>query len=152
MGGKALLGDDAVDRVLFDCDVVAVGRAVDELLGAGLIELPGFGDRVEQLGVLRVEEPGGLLPIFVRHLRLGERVGRGLVGRDLHEVRRQADPGQPVGEKHSCAREAQRADVAGGHEEDLVAGAGEVVGAGAVGRRPGDDPLAFVSQFRDELA
>ena len=151
MRRQPFLADDPIHRVRLDGHVVAVGRAVDQLLRTRAVEQPRLGDRREQLLVLRLEQPADLFAQLVGHARLGERVGRRLVGRDLHEIRPQAESREPVGEKQARARETQRADAAGRHQEDLVAGAREVIGAGAVRGRPGDHPLARVAEPADEL-
>src|SRR5207302_5212508 len=53
---------------------------------------------------------------------------------------------------HSRGRESECPDHAGRHHQDLVARAGQVVGAGAVRRRPRDDSLARFSQRSYQLA
>ena len=150
--GQLFLGEHAIDRVLLDGDIVSVGRAVDELSRPRLVEHPRLGDGPEHLLVLRVEQPRDLLAKLGRHPRLGQRIGRRLVGRDLDEVRAEPEACQTVGEKRAGARETERRDHARGHQEDLVACACQVVGARGVRRRPGHDPLARPPQLEHELA
>ena len=147
--GQLLLAEHRVDGVRLDRDVVAVRRVVYEFPG---IALARFGDRRHELAVLRLQQPFQLLAVLIRHLRLGQRVGRRLVGGDLDEVRAQPKPRQALGQEDAGAREAQGSNRAGRHQEDLVASAREVVAAGAVGRRPGDHPLIRLAELPDQLA
>ena len=102
--------------------------------------------------MLRVEQPRHLLSQLARHLRLCQDVDGGFVGRDLHEVSLDAEPGEAVAKEHARAGEAERLHRANRHEEDLIARARQVVRARRIEGRPRHDPATGLPEPADQLS
>ena len=117
------------------------GAVIDELphLGDGL--LPPLRDAAHELAVEIAVERLRHLAVRRREGVLGEGVRRRLVVADVDRVRQRADLVEGAAQEQLVVRHAGEVERRRRHQEDLVAGAGEVVLLVAAGLEEGDDRL-----------
>ena len=150
--GDLILVDDVVDQAGAARILGQEGSLVDQRAHLGVALFPPVGDAVDDLLVQFAIQPLVHRAVRWRVSLFGVLVRRGLEVPDVVNIRRHTDLVERAAKEHLVGGDAGEIERAGGHQEDLVGRAREVVLAVSAVFEVGVERLARLLEIDERVA